>query len=328
MKTSLNVRRRTLLIATALSGLTAGAAAQRTWPARPIRLVLPAAGGSGPDVLARIFAESMARGLKQPVVVDNKPGANGALAVMDTARSASDGYTVLFASSSFTVINQALQPKPSFDVLTDLVPVAQIAAGGIHLIVHPDFPVHNIKDLVALAKASPGKYDYATWGVGSTGQLAMEVIKAEAGIDLRHIPYKTVSQIYQDMQGGLVKIAFVDATSSLAQIRAGRIRAIASTGSRRMPMPPELPTLAEQGIPFDTDAWYGVFVPKGTPSHIVNVLHREINAAIAAPEVRERLLQLNLANLPVKTPAQFARTVADDLKVWRGIVQRHNVRID
>lgn len=330
MRTSLDVRRRTLLggLAAAMCGATLSAGAQpAAWPSRPIRLVLPSSGGSGPDVLARVFGDRLALALKQPVVVDNKPGANGALAVMDTVRSAGDGYTVLFASSSFTVINQALQPKPPFDVLTDLVPVAQIASGGIHLIVHPDLPVRDIKQLVALAKANPGKYDYATWGIGSTGQLAMEVIKAEAGIDLRHVPYKTVSQIYQDMQGGLIKIAFVDATSSLAQIRAGRIRAIAATGSRRMPAPPDLPTLAEQGIPFTTDAWYGVFVPKGTPAAIVDALHREIHATLVAPEVRERLLQLNLGNLPLKTPAQFGQTVAEDLKVWREIAQRHNIRL-
>lgn len=330
MKHSLAGRRRALhcLVASSLCGAGLRAAAQPApWPARPIRMVIPSAGGSGPDILARVFSERLARALKQPVIVDNKPGANGVLAVTDAVRAAGDGYTVLFASSSFTVINQALQPRPAFDVLADLVPVAQIASGGIHLIVHPDLPVRNIRELVALAKAHPGKYDYASWGIGSTGQLAMEVIKTEAGIDLRHVPYKTVSQIYQDMQGGLIQIAFVDATSSLAQIRAGRVRAIAVTGSRRMPLPPDLPTLAEQGIPFTTDAWYGVFVPKGTPAPIVDTLHREIHATLTAPEVRERLAQLNLANLPLKTPAQFAQTVAEDLKVWREIAQRHQIRI-
>ena len=330
MTTSIDTRRRALLggLAATLFGAAPSVRAQAlAWPSRPIRMVLPSAGGSGPDVLARVLFERLARTLRQPIVIDNRPGANGALAVMEAVRAPGDGYTLLFASSSFTVINQALQPKPAFDTLTDLVPVAQIASGGIHLIVHADLPVHNLKELIALAKANPGKYDYATWGIGSTGQLAMEVIKTQAGIDLRHVPYKTVGQIYQDMQGGLVKIAFVDATSSLAQIRAGRIRAIAVTGSRRMPAPPELPTLAEQGIPFTTDAWYGVFAPKGTPGAIVETLHREIHAALAVPEVRERLLQLNLANLPLKTPAQFAQTVAEDLGVWRDIAQRHHIRI-
>ena len=330
MMPPIDMRRRALLsgFAATLLGASASLHAQApAWPSRPIRIVLPSAGGSGPDVLARVIFERIARSLKQPIIIDNKPGANGALAVMEAVRSPGDGYTLLFASSSFTVINQALQPKPAFDTLTDLVPVAQIASGGIHLIVHADLPVRNLKELVALAKANPGKYDYATWGIGSTGQLAMEVIKTEAGIDLRHVPYKTVSQIYQDMQGGLIKIAFVDATSSLAQIRAGRIRAIAVTGSRRMPLPADLPTLAEQGIPFTTDAWYGVFVPKGTPAAIVDTLHREIHATLTAPEVRERLAQLNLANLPLKTPAQFAQTVAEDLKVWRGIALRHQIRI-
>ena len=331
MTSALDLRRRALLSTLAaplLGALPRADAETAPWPARPIRLVIPSAGGSGPDILARLFTERLTQALKQPVIVDNKPGANGVLAVNEVVRAPADGYTLLFASSSFTVINQALQPKLPFNVLTDLIPVAQIASGGIHLIVHPELPVKNLKELIALVKANPGKYDCATWGIGSTGHLAMELINTEAGIDLRHVPYKTVSQIYQDMQGGLVKVAFVDATSSLAQIRAGRIRAVAVTGSRRMPSPPDLPTLAEQGIAFTTDAWYGVFVPKGTPAAVVETLHREIHGALTAPELRERLLQLNLANLPLKTPAQFAQTVTDDLKTWRWIAERHNIRIE
>jgi tripartite-type tricarboxylate transporter receptor subunit TctC len=325
------LRRRSFLcgLAAALPAATALAAPVSTvprWPSRPIRLVLPGAAGGGPDVLARVFAERISQAVKQPFVVDNKPGANGTLAVLDVARAAPDGYTVLFASSSSTVVQQALQPRPGFDVTTQLAPVAQIAAGGIHLVVSPELPIHNIQDLVAFAKAQPGRHDYASWGVGSTGQLAMEVIKAEAGIDLRHVPYKTVAQIYQDIQVGLIKIAFVDATSSLPQIRAGKLRAIAVTGSRRMPAPADLPTLAEQGIPFTADAWYGVFVPAGTPAAIVASLHREFHAALTAPDVRERLLQLNLGNLPLKTPAQFGQTVADDLNTWRALARRHNVQ--
>ncbi|AKJ29367.1 Bug family tripartite tricarboxylate transporter substrate binding protein [Caldimonas brevitalea] len=322
--------RRTLLAGLAALPLSHGAFAAdpAPWPSRPIKLLIPAAGGSGPDILARVLTDRLSAALKQPVLVDNRPGANGVLAVSAAIKSPGDGYTVLFASSSFTVVNQAVQPRLPFDVLTDLVPVVQIASGGVHLVVHPDLPVHNIKDLVALVKARPGEYDYATWGIGSTGHLIMELIKHHAGIDLRHVPYKTVSQIYQDMQGGRMQIAFVDATSSLGQIKAGKLRAIAVSGSQRMPEPAQLPTLAEQGIPFDADAWYGVFVPKGTPAPVVEALHREVNRALTAPELRERFLQLNLANLPIKTSAEFARTVAADLKIWQGIARRFDIRVE
>ncbi|NRF71530.1 tripartite tricarboxylate transporter substrate binding protein [Aquincola sp. S2] len=326
-----DARRRALCTTLAAWPLLAAlpvARAQPPWPAKPIRMLIPSAGGSGPDILCRVFTERLGQALKQPVIVDNRPGANGVLAVGEAVRAPGDGHTLLFASSSFTVINQALQPKLPYHVLTDLVPIAQIASGGIHLVVSTRLPVHNLKELIALAKANPGKYDCATWGIGSTGHLALELIKGEAGIDLRHVPYKTVSQIYQDLQGDRIQIAFVDATSSLAQIRGGRIRAIAVSGSRRMPAPPDLPTLAEQGIPFSTDAWYGVFAPKGTPAAIVEVLHREILATLTAPELQERFLQLNLANMPLKTPAQFAQTVAEDFHTWRSIAQRHNIRLE
>ncbi|MCW7541628.1 tripartite tricarboxylate transporter substrate binding protein [Aquabacterium sp. A7-Y] len=323
-------QRRALLCSLAAAPLlpATARAAEPPWPAKPIRLVLPAAGGSGPDILARVFAERLAAALKQPVLVDNRPGANGILAVSAAVKSPGDGYTVLFASSSFTVVNQAVQTKLPFDVLTDLVPVAQIASGGIHLVVHPQLPVRNIKELVALVKSRPGDFDYATWGIGSTGHLVMELIKQHTGIQMRHIPYKTVSQIYQDIQGDRIQIAFVDATSSLGQIKGGKVRAIASTGSQRMPEPPGLPTVAEQGIPFDADAWYGVFVPKGTPAPIVETLHAEINRTLTAPELRERFAQLNLARLPIKTAAEFGQTVAADLKVWQGIARRFDIRIE
>lgn len=299
-----------------------------TWPARPVRLILPSAGGSGPDTIARIFAERLSRSLKQPVVVDNRPGANGVIGVDAVAKATPDGYTLLFASSSSTVISQALLSKLPFDVTRDLVPVAQIFAGGIHLVVTNDFPAHDLKSFVTLVKANPGKYDYATWGPGSTGQLIMESLKGRNGLDIRHVPYKTIGQIYQDMQGGRIQVAFVDATSSIPLIKNGKLRGIAITGSHRGPALPALQTMTEQGYPFDTDAWYGVFAPKGTPQSVVSAVHREVLATLSAPELRERFLQLNLVDPPLKTPEQFAQTVRADLLVWQNIARANQIHLD
>ncbi len=299
-----------------------------TWPARPVRLILPSAGGSGPDTIARIFAERLGRSLQQPVVVDNRPGANGVIGVDAVAKATPDGYTLLFASSSSTVISQALLSKLPFDVTRDLVPVAQIFAGGIHLVVTNDFPARDLKSFVTLVKANPGKYDYATWGPGSTGQLVMESLKGRNGLDIRHVPYKTIGQIYQDMQGGRIQVAFVDATSSVPLIKNGKLRGIAITGSHRGPALPALQTMTEQGYPFDTDAWYGVFAPKGTPQSVVSAVHREILATLSAPELRERFLQLNLVDPPLKTPEQFAQTVRADLLVWQNIARANRIHLD
>ncbi|KAF7963567.1 ABC transporter substrate-binding protein [Cupriavidus sp. UYMU48A] len=299
-----------------------------TWPARPVRMIIPSAGGSGPDGIARIFSERLSRELGQPVIVDNRPGANGVIGVDAVAKAAPDGYTLLFASSSSTVISQALQQKLPFDVTRDLVPVAQIFSGGIHLVVAPDLPAHNLKEFVALIKSHPGHYDYATWGPGSTGQLVMESLKKQQGLDIGHVPYKTISQIYQDLQGGRIKVAFVDATSSVPLIRAGKLRGIAITGSHRGPALPDLPTMTEQGYRFDTNAWYGVFVPKGTPMNIVEAVHRNILNTLAATELRERFAQLNMIDPPIKTAEEFARTVSADLATWRGIAHANSIRSD
>ncbi|MGH8810214.1 MAG: Bug family tripartite tricarboxylate transporter substrate binding protein, partial [Noviherbaspirillum sp.] len=250
-----------VLTATALAA--ASVLAQGTWPSRPIRMVVPSPGGSGPDVLARVFAEQISQSLKQPVVVDNKPGANGQLSVDAVVRAQPDGYTVLFASASATVMNQAIQPKLPFNIVDDLVPVAQIGSGGVLLVVAPDFPAKDMKAFVATVKAHPGKYDYGTWGIGSGGHLAMAQLRTLTGVDLTHVPYKGVPPILTDMQGGVLKIAFVDITTAVPLVKSGKIRPLGITGKHRAPAFPDVPTMAEQGFPMTNEGWYGLFVPKG-----------------------------------------------------------------
>lgn len=316
-----------ILTATALTAGTA--ASQEPWPARPIRMVVPSPGGSGPDVLARVFAEQISQALKQPVVVDNKPGANGQLAVDATVRAQPDGYTVLLASASATVMNQAIQPRLPFNVVNDLVPVAQIGAGGVLLVVAPDFPAKTLAQFVDVAKANPGKYAYGSWGIGSGGHLAMAQLHTLTGVELTHVPYKGVPPIMTDLQGGVLKVAFVDITTSVPLVKSGKIRPLGVTGKTRAPAFPDVPTMAEQGYAMTNEGWYGLFAPKGTPPGIVSTLNREINKALRSPTLASRFQQLNMmAEPPLTSPDEFARTVRNDYATWSHVVKANNIQPD
>lgn len=318
------------IAAVAATVLVAGPAlAQDNWPSRPIRLVIPSPGGSGPDVLARVFAEQISQSLRQPVVVDNKPGANGQISVDNVVRAQPDGYTVLFASASATVMNQAVQPRLPYNIVDDLVPVAQIGSGGVLLVVTPDFPASNVKEFVAAVKASPGKYAYGSWGVGSGGHLAMSQLHTLAGVNLVHVPYKGVPPIMTDLQGGVLKIAFVDITTSVPLVKSGKLRALGVTGKHRAPAFPDVPTMAEQGFPMSNEGWYGLFVPKGTPRDIVVTLNREINKALRAPALTTRFQQLNMMpDPPLTSPDEFARTVKHDYLTWANVVKASDIKPD
>jgi tripartite-type tricarboxylate transporter receptor subunit TctC len=239
-----------------------------------------------------------------------------------------DGYTLLFGNASSTVINQAVQKSHRFDSRTDLVAIAQVGAGGVALVATPDFPASDMKEFITVAKAQPGKYNYATWGIGSQGHLVMEGLEQQSGIRLNHVPYKSISAITQDMQGGMVNIGFMDVASAMPLVKQGRLKVLGITGSLRSPGLPAAPLMSEQGIDFRTDGWYGVFAPKGTPAPVVALLNQEVNRLLASPELRERLLQLNIGNPPVKSPEEFAKTIRDDLKVWEQIAQRADIRLD
>ncbi|WP_059410416.1 Bug family tripartite tricarboxylate transporter substrate binding protein [Cupriavidus basilensis] len=304
------------------------ARAAATWPSRPIRLVVPASAGSGPDLFARPLAEVIGRRLGQPFVIDNKPGATGIIGNNIVAKAAPDGQTLLFTYAATVVINQTLQPKMPYDGLRDLTPVAQIGAGGNFLVVVPAFPARNLKEFVAHVRARPDAYDYASWGIGSGGHLTMEALRMQSGIRMRHVPYKSVPQILNDMQGGIVKVGWVDASSSLPLIRAGKLRVLAISGTRRGAATPDVPTMTEQGYPFDTDSWYGLFAPAGTPAAIVQRLNAEVNQALASADIRERFLQMNMTDPPIKTPEQFAQTVRDDVAVWGNVIRANHITVD
>lgn len=324
-------RRRDVLRALAALGLGAAAGplcASNAWPAKPIRLVVPAPPGGGTDLFARALAASLGKALGQTIVVDNKPGATGIIGNDTVAKASPDGYTLLFTYAATVVINQTLQPRLPYDGLRDLLPVAQVGAGGNFLVVTPDFPARTLKELVAHVLKRPDAYDYGSWGIGSGGHLTMEALKMQTGMKLRHVPYKGVAQILTDMQGGVVKVAFVDTSSSLPLIRAGKLRALAISGTRRAPATPDMPTMTERGYRFDTDSWYGLFAPAGTSAAIVQRLNAEVTRLLADAPMRERFLQLNMGMAPARSAEQFAQTVRDDVGVWGKVIQANHITVD
>ena len=318
-------KRRLVTAALALAALPARAQVG-DWPSRPIRLVVASGAGGSTDTFARLFAERLGRVLRQSFVVDNKPGANGIIANDTVAKAAPDGYTLLFSYAAAVAVNHALVPKLPYDALKDLQPIAQIGSGGNLLVVAADFAPKTLREFVDLMKAQPDRHDYASWGVGSGGHLAMEALRQRAGIALRHVPYKTVPQIYPDLISGVVKIAFVDATSSLPHIRAGRIRPLVTSGTRRLVALPEVPTMTESGYRFDVDAWYGLFAPAGTPMAVVRRLNEEVNRILGQEEMRTRFAALNMADAPIKTVEQFAGTLRDDIEAWGAVIRAANVK--
>jgi tripartite-type tricarboxylate transporter receptor subunit TctC len=325
-----SIARRSLLALGAGACLEAlvpqGAQAQGSgWPSRPVKFIVPFSAGSGTDLLARMLAEQLTKSTGQAFVVENKQGADGIVGTEQIVRSAPDGYTIGVIPSSPIVMNPALYPKMPFDPAKDLIPVANIASVGCVLGVQPELPVKSVQDLVNYAKAHPGKLNYAA---GSTfTHLAGERFKYLSGTDIVAVPYKGTAPQVTAMLGKEVEVIF-DPFLGLEHFHAGKIRALAVTGSRRSSVFPELPTLAEAGIKdYQVETWIGVFAPAGTPKAIVDRLHAETNRIFALPEARERLARLSYDPLP-DTQAQLARRIADDTARWAAIIRDSHFQVN
>jgi tripartite-type tricarboxylate transporter receptor subunit TctC len=291
------------------------------WPSRPIRLVVAGSAGAGGDIFARLIAEPLSRTLKQPVVVDPKPGANGLIACDTVAKAPGDGYTLLFAPSSSILINPVIHPKLPYNAEKDLVPVTQVGAAGILLMANPSTGFKNLADMVAYAKAHPGKLAYGSWGTGSSGHLAMEGIKAHYGLDMPHVPYKTIVTEVTDLIANNISVAFTDIASPIPHMRSGRLVGLGQTGSQRWPATQDVATLSEQGFKFDADGWYGVFAPAGTPTEIIDRLNEEINRLQKTDEVRQKIEGQNMIVPPSRSAKQFAASVRKDAAIWQGLAK-------
>lgn len=314
--------RRAVLLGSLLMSLGAHAwAAEDNWPQRPIRMVVAGSPGAGGDIFARLISAPLAKALKQPVVVETKPGANGMIAADTVVRSANDGYTLLFAPSSTILLNPVVLPTIPYDTEKDLLPVAQVGAAGILLIANPSTGFKNLADMVAYAKAHPGKLAYGSWGTGSSGHLAMEGIKAHYGLDMPHVPYKQLVTESTDLIANNISVGFMDIASPIPHMRSGKLVALGQTGSRRWPASMDVPTLAEQGYKFEADGWYGVFAPAGTPPEIIKRLNAEIYRAQHDPEVQEKIEGQNMIVPADASPAEFASSIKRDAVIWQDLAK-------
>jgi tripartite-type tricarboxylate transporter receptor subunit TctC len=308
--------------ACALFALTAVAAfAAESYPARPVRVVVPF-GAGGPDLIARIVAQQLASQLGQPVVVDNRPGANGIVGTDTVAKAAPDGHTLILVSASF-VVNPSIYKKLPYDTLKDFAPVTNVCAQeAFILVVHPAVPAQNVQEFVALGRRPDNKLAYSSPGVGNTMHLAGALFDARAKTTMTHVPYKGGGPAIAALLGGEIQAMFSNTTLAMPHIRVAKLRALAVTGRTRLAALPEVPTLTESGVPgMEIDAgWFGLFAPAKTPVEIINRLHSEVRTALAKPAVRERLIEQGFP--PVgNTPAQFRATVEAEIKAYAEMVR-------
>jgi tripartite-type tricarboxylate transporter receptor subunit TctC len=324
-------KRRDLLalgLAAGTTGLAApGAWAQPAWPARPVRVVVNFPPGGAADQLARAIAQPLQEALGQPVVVENRAGANGNIGGEAVARSAPDGYTLLMSSGGMVSVNPHLYPKMAFDPAKDLVPVAAAARVAVYLLVKPSIPVNNAKEFMAYMKARPGQLTYGSPGSGSSPHLAGEMFKSQAGLFAVHVPYRGAAPALQDLLAGQIDFHF-DPGIGLPQVKAGKLKMLAVGSLKRSPLFPDVPTLDEVGLKgFDADSVFGFYAPAGTPAEFVARLNREINRILSTPAVRDRAVALGGEAL-VLTPAEFGARAADDSRRFGTIIKERKIAAD
>ncbi len=305
-------------------GVDASAASAPAYPSKPVRLLVGFSPGGGTDVAARIIARKLSEMWGQQVVVDNRAGAGGLLAFEMTARANPDGYTLLASSPSFA-IQVSLAARLPYDPIRDFAPVTQASAAPYILVLHPGVEAKSVKELIALAKANPGKLDYASGGIGSAQHLATELFNLMAGISMVHVPFKGAVSI-PDVIAGRVQMVFSGVPQALSHVQAGRLRAVGVTTPRRSPVVPDVPTIAEAGVPgYDVTVWYGIFVTGGTPRPIVARLNADFVRAINAPEVRQQLTAMGLEPIG-NSSEQFNKTVRSEIKQWGQVIQRAGIK--
>jgi tripartite-type tricarboxylate transporter receptor subunit TctC len=294
------------------------------FPEKPVRVVVPWAPGGNVDIVNRIIAQAMGEELKQSFVVENKPGANGAIGTESVARAAADGYTILVAVSETHSINPALRKALPYDPLKDFTSVGIVDTFPFALVISAKLPANDVKGFVAYAKERPGKLNFTSWGIGSLSQIAMEQLKQSAGIDLLHVPFNGAAPAMTAVTAGSIE-AFV-APLSLARPYAadGRVKMIAVTSPTRQNSAPNVPTLAEEGIPVDISGWHVLAVPAGTPADAIAILNRALNAATARPDVRERLLKAGVTPA-TSTPQEAQSLVNSEFKRWSDVARKAGI---
>ncbi|AXK82672.1 tripartite tricarboxylate transporter substrate binding protein [Pseudolabrys taiwanensis] len=306
---------------------TAAAGAQ-TFPSRTVTIVSPYQAGGTSDIIARLMAQKLQERWGKPVIVENKPGANGGVGVNTVTSAAPDGHTLLAVASSALTLNPIFYPKLSYDVARDLAPITRTGLVANVLVVTPSLQANNVPSLIALAKAKPGMLTYASQGSGSNGQVTGELFKQRAGIDLLHVPYKGSAPAVQDLLAGQVNMMFDNLPSVLPLIRAGKLRALAVTTAQRAPQLPDTPTIAESGLPgFDTSAWFALLAPKVTPEPLRAEIERAAIAVLMAPDTRDRLRELGV-EVAADGSAELQRRIIAESAMWRDVITKAGMKIE
>jgi tripartite-type tricarboxylate transporter receptor subunit TctC len=322
--TSVIARVKLALIATL--ALSTAALAQ-AWPAKPIHVVNPWPPGGPADIVARPIMEKLAAALGQPVVLDNKPGANGTIGSAAVAKAAPDGYTLLFSHVGPMAISPAMQPEMAYDPAKDLLQITQFVSGPTVLVVRPEVPVTSIPELIAYAKKNPGKVTYGSVGQGSTTHLAGEMLHLMAGVDIVHVPYKGAAPVVTDLLGGQIDMSFLNISGALPLIQSGKLRGIAVTTLKRSSVLPDLPTVDETLSGFEVNSWYGLEAPAGTPKPVVDRLYNEVSAILKMPDIVERLKASGL-DPEGTTPEQHTAKVKADIARWAKLVKETGVTVN
>ena len=310
------------------SGQAASTGSGQAWPAKPLRFISPFAPGGGADITSRVIAQKLTDALGHQVLVDNRGGAGGMIGVDMGAKAPPDGYTLVLGTIGPIAINPSLYSKMPYDPIRDLVPVTLAADALNVLVVHPALPVKNVRELVALGKARPNQLNYGSSGPGATDHLAGELFNMMTGTKMVHVPYKGGAPAMLDLMAGNVQIIFSTVSTAIGQIKSGRVRALAMTGTKRFVLMPELPTIAQAGVAgFAVNNWYGVFVPAGTPKEIVARLNGEIVKILNMADAKQRLLESGIETTP-STQEQFVAYILAETKKWAKVVKDAGVKVD
>jgi tripartite-type tricarboxylate transporter receptor subunit TctC len=315
--------------------LAAGAAAlpavsriawAQTYPTRPVHVIVPFAPAGGSDITARLIGQWLSERLGQPFVIENRPGGGGNIGTEAAVRASPDGYTLLYVTTA-NVINATLYDKLNFNFIRDIAPVATISRNTYVMVVHPSMPAKTVPEFIAYAKAHPRKVNMASAGTGSPPHVSGELFKMMTGVDMVHVPYRRGGPALIDLLGGQVQVYFATTVSSIGYIRAGRLRALAVTTTRRSEALPDIPTVAEFVPGYEASSWYGVGAPKAAPAEIVEKLNKEINADLADPKIKARLADLG-GDVLVLSTADFGKLIADETEKWGNVIRALNIKVE
>jgi tripartite-type tricarboxylate transporter receptor subunit TctC len=331
---SARVRRRLILVpalaavAVFLPATWSDGAFAQAFPSKPVKLVIPFPPGGSLDAVGRAIADKLTQMWGQSVVVDNKPGAGGNIGADFVAKSAPDGYTVVMGALSTHAVNPSLYPKMPYDAVKDFAPISLVAITPNVLVVNPSLPVNSVKDLIAYAKANPGKLSFGSGSNGSAGHLAGELFKVDTGTDMVHIPFKGGAPALQALLAGDTQLMFDNLANSMQQVKAGKLKALAVTTEKRSALVPDLPTMAESGVPgFDISTWFGIMAPAGTPPDVIAKWNTDLVKVLNSPDMRERMTAQGAEAAP-DTPAEFSAFIARELAKYARIVKASGAKVD